>query len=64
VETQPCKDMCTDLSGPWKAQVNKKEVTFHALTMIDPFTSWVEIIPIFTKETPYIRDLILQQWLR
>jgi len=64
VETQPWKDMCVDLSGPWSATVNKKQVTFHALTMIDPFTSWVEIIPIYTKEAPYIRDLILHEWLR
>ena len=64
VETQPWKDLCVDLSGPWKATINEKEVDFHALTMIDPFTSWPEIIPVYTKQAPYIRDSILQQWLR
>jgi len=64
VETQPWKDLCVDLSGPWTATVNNKEMEFHALTMVDPFTSWPEIIPIYTKQAPYIRDFILQQWLR
>ena len=54
IETQPWKDMCVDLSGPWTAQINGKDLEFHALTMIDPFTSWPEIIPIYTKEAPYI----------
>jgi transposase InsO family protein len=64
VETQPWKDLCIDLSGPWTATINGKELEFHALTMIDPFTSWPEIVPIYTKQAPYIRDFILQQWLR
>ena len=41
-----------------------KEVHFHALTIIDVFTSWIEIIPIQTKESKYIRTLIEQEWLR
>ncbi len=64
VESQPWLDVALDLYGPLKAKINEKTVTFHALTMIDPFTSWVEVIPIYTKEAPYIRDQILQQWLR
>jgi hypothetical protein len=52
VETQPWKYMCCDSSGPWKVTINKKEVAFQGLTMIDPFISWVEIIPIYTKEAP------------
>jgi hypothetical protein len=64
IETQPWKDVCTDLSGPWQAKVNHKKISFHALTCIDPFTSWIEIIPIYTKEAPFIRDQFLQQWLR
>jgi len=64
VETEPWKDVCIDLSGPWSATISGKTVEFHALTIIDPFTSWVEIVPIHTKRAPYIRDQILQQWLR
>ena len=64
VETQPWKDVCLDLSGPWKAKVNHKKIEFHSLTCIDPFTGWVEITPIYTKEAPFIRDQFLQQWLR
>ena len=32
--------------------------------MIDPFTGWPEIISIEEKKAPYIRNLILQNWLR
>ena len=69
VETQPWKDVCLDLSGPWTANVrqedgSERQVDFHALTMIDPFTGWPEIVPIYTKEASYIRNLVLQQWLR
>lgn len=56
--------MCIDLAGPWKAKVDGKIVTFHTLTIIDPFTSWLEVIPIMTKEATHVRDMIEQEWLR
>ena len=64
IESQPWKDVCADLSGPWKATVNGKEMAFHALTLVDPFASWVETVPIKTKQAPPIRDLILNNLLR
>jgi hypothetical protein len=64
IETQPWKDVCINLSGPWQAKVNHNKISFHALTCIDPFTSCIEIIPIYTKESPFIPDQFLQQWLR
>mmetsp|Transcript_119887 Transcript_119887/g.346396 ORF Transcript_119887/g.346396 Transcript_119887/m.346396 type:complete len:492 (-) Transcript_119887:104-1579(-) len=63
IETQPWRDVCVDLSGPWETTINNKTETFHALTLIDPFTSWVEIVPIKSKEAPHIRQLILTSWL-
>ena len=63
-ETEPWKDVAVDLSGPWKAKINHNIVNFFALTMIDVFTSWVEIIPIHVKTGQNIRDLIEQKWLR
>jgi hypothetical protein len=60
IETQPWKDVCIDLSGPWQAKVNHNKISFHALACIDPFTSWIEIIPIYTKESPFIREPFLQ----
>lgn len=64
VEREPWKDIAVDLAGPWKAHVDKKEVLFHTLTIIDPFTSWVEIIPVMNKKSEHIRDLVEQEWLR
>jgi len=64
VEMEPWKDVSLDLSGPWKAIVDKREVIFHTLTIIDTFTGWPEIIPITTKKSEVIRDLFIQEWLR
>lgn len=64
VETEPWKDVALDLSGPWKTTLNKNQVSFHALTMIDVFTGWIEIIPIKSKTAQHISNLIEQEWLR
>jgi len=64
IETAPWRDVCLDLSGPWKTTINGKEVHFHALTAIDPFTSWIEIIPVLSKTGPHITSLFEQEWLR
>ena len=64
VETKLWADICVDLAGPWKATINNEPVTFHALTIVDPFTSWVEIIPIRSKTGQHVCDLIEQEWFR
>jgi hypothetical protein len=60
MKKQSWKDLCYKLSGPWTAKVDGKGIEFHALTIIDPFTSWVEINPIQCKKGAYMHDLILQ----
>jgi hypothetical protein len=64
VETAPWVDVCIDLAGPWKTKIDGKPYEFHTLTMIDPFTSWLEIIPIHNKTAGHIVSLIEQEWLR
>jgi transposase InsO family protein len=64
VETAPWKDIAVDLAGPWTATIDGKKITFHSLTIIDPFTSWLEIVPILNKTSSHIADLIEQEWLR
>jgi len=64
IEIAPWKDVSLDLSGPWKTTINNKEVSFHALTAIDPFTSWIEIIPVLSKTGLHITNLFEQEWLR
>ncbi|CAB9523454.1 Transposon Tf2 [Seminavis robusta] len=63
-ETEPWKDVAVDLSRPWKATVDNKEIIFHTLTIIDVFTGWPEIIPITTKKSEMIADLLIQEWLQ
>lgn len=43
---------------------DNKEVIFHTFTIIDVFTGWVEIIPIKTKKSEVISDLLVQEWIR
>ena len=64
IKQRPWHNICVDLVGPWKANVDGKDVYFHSLTMIDPFTSWVEIVPIKSKKKEHVRDLFEQEWLR
>ena len=52
------------IKKPWKTTINSKEVTFHALTAIYPFTSWIEIIPVLSKTGLHITNLFEQEWLR
>jgi len=40
----------------------KRKVSFHTLTVIDPFTSWVEIIPVLNKTGPHMRDSLEREW--
>lgn len=63
-EIGPWQDIALDLAGPWKATIDKQEVKFHTLTIVDVFTSWVEIIPITNKISESIGDLVEQEWFR
>lgn len=64
VETEPWKDVAIDLAGPWKTKIDGKEIVFHTFTIIDTFTGWVEIVPIYNKEMETIGDAFKREWLR
>ena len=64
IESEPWKDVCIDLSGPWKATIDGKEVYFHTLTAVDPFTGWPEITAITNKTAQSTMDHFEQEWLR
>jgi len=64
VERTPWEDAAVDLSGPWKTTIDSKDVSFHTFTIIDPFTGWVEILPIKNKGADNISNLFQQNWLR
>jgi hypothetical protein len=64
VETEPWRDIALDLSGPWKTNLNGQQIEFHSLvTIINCFTSWVEIIPLQSKSGKHFTNLIEQEWL-
>jgi hypothetical protein len=63
-KTEPWKDIAVDCSGPWAAKIDGKKVIFWSLTIIDVFTSWVEIHQIESKDKYTIMTLFEQEWLR
>ena len=55
---KPWRKLCVDLIGPYSVQtLDFKIYHLHALTMIDPATSWFEIIkiPDKTSETTVLQ---------
>ena len=65
-ETIPWETLCVDLIGPYKIKLKKhktKEVTLHAVTMIDPVTGWFEMKQIPNKEAHTVAEAVEQTWL-
>ena len=59
----PFEEVAVDLIRPWKVKVRGKEVTFNALTIIDPVTNLVELVRIDNKTALHIRKKFEQTWL-
>ena len=65
-ETIPWETLCVDLIGPYKIKLKKhktKEITLHAVTMIDPVTGWFEMQQIPNKEAHTVAEAVEQTWL-
>ena len=63
-EAKPWQKLCVDLIGPYKVQTHDGKIhILHALTMIDPATSWFEIVEITTKDSESISLLVDREWL-
>lgn len=63
-EAQPWHKLCVDLIGPYKVQTLEGKVhCLHALTMIDPATSWFEIAEIPDKLSETIARIVDKEWL-
>ena len=53
----PWNQVCVDLIGPYTIKAKDKTIMdFMCLTMIDPATSWFEIVELPNKDISYIRD--------
>lgn len=63
IKQEPWHGICIDLAGPCKTTINKKIKVFHTFTILDPFTTRVKSIPIYSKKKEHIWDLIQQEWL-
>ena len=63
-EGNPWDTLCIDLIGPYTIdRHNKKNLTLHCLTMIDPATGWFEIVRLPAKRADVIANLLEQTWL-
>src|SRR5210317_1641306 len=59
----PWYTVSVDLIGPWKIEVNGTEVTFKALTCIDPATNLAELAPIENKTAEHMANVFENLWL-
>jgi hypothetical protein len=62
-EAKPWKYVCVNLVGPYKATTPSGEKTLHAITMIDPATSWFEIAEIPDKTSETVSLTFDREWL-
>ena len=59
----PWNECAVDLIGPWKIQLGEKELTFKALTIIDPVTNLLEIVRIDNKSSKHVAQQFANVWL-
>jgi len=62
-EVIPWHTLCIDLIGPYKIGKDKKQMTLHCLTMIDPATGWFEIAEVPSKGADEVSNLLEMTWL-
>ena len=70
-ETTPWEQLCVDLVGPYKIPINssnkawkkKKFLELWCVTMIDPATSWFEMVEIDNKTPINIVNIVEIAWL-
>ena len=63
VHMNPFYSVAVDLIGPWNITINGIEYSFHALTMIDPDTNFIEICSIPNKYSKTIANQFENFWL-
>jgi len=63
-EYHPWEKLCVDLIGPYTIKrKGKKDLTLWFVTMIDPATSWFEVVEIKNKLAINIANIVEQTWL-
>jgi hypothetical protein len=59
----PWNEVAVDLIGPWTVNVQGTEITFYALTCIDPVSNLVEIQRILNKLAAHVGTIFENLWL-
>jgi len=63
-ESVPWETLCVDLIGPYTInRTGESPLVLHCLTMIDPATSWLEMVEIPNKQPETIANLVELVWL-
>ena len=63
-ESTPWEVLCVDLVGPYMVTLeNKTEHVLHAMTFIDPATSWFEVCEIVNKRSGTMSQKLDTVWL-
>ncbi|MGH7974544.1 MAG: RNase H-like domain-containing protein, partial [bacterium] len=63
-EWEPWRTLCVDLIGPYDVKtLHNKNKQIWAMTMIDPATSWFEVIEIPNKRMQTCAALLDREWL-
>ena len=64
-EAIPWERLCVDLIGPYQLKTNKgKQIKpLRCVTMIDPATSWFEIVEYDDKQAITVANIVEQNWL-
>ena len=56
--------MCRhDQSLHYKNLKTKKKLRIHCVTMIDPATGWLEIVPVKVKDAATVANVVEMTWL-
>ncbi len=64
-EANPWEKLCVDMIGPYtiKNLKTKKKLRIHCVTMIDPATGWLEIVPVKVKDAATVANVVEMTWL-
>ena len=59
----PFESVCVDLIGPWTINIQNQEITFNALTMIDPDTNLMDACCINNKTAQHVATKFEDTWV-
>ena len=63
-EAVPWERLCVDLIGPYKIErIGQEDLELKAVTMIDPATSWFEIVQYDDKKSMTVANIVENTWL-